>query len=138
MKFSLITSQESDADFMDLLKEYLEKRIANPKIEVVRTATALDIPAEVKKHSGSEIIFVCYVFEKEDFRVKALVENLVRVETETGTKVIKLIKSTDNLGDDDESDEKLAEKYGGRIIELVFGKTEREQTSDEIEFGHMS
>jgi len=125
MKISFITSSEQELDYFPQLEETILLEMPETEIEIHYVPTCLDIPLKAKQLAlDSDLVFVSHLYDKEEEKIKLLIEKIIDVELETNTPIIKAIEQTEFeeiLTEEERKEEKtkIVEKKAELILNII-------------------
>ena len=126
MKIALLSDSKTGINIFSRLGEKLSAKIADAEIEEHFVPSPEDLPLKAKELTEENtIVFVFSLYAEKDSAVDMLVEKLVGIELETGKKIVKAIEESEiedisNEGQMNEERERLAEKWAGTIVKILF------------------
>ena len=125
MRLFLVSDSKTGVNFFPQLVELLGKKVADLRTETIFVPFPEDIPARVAAVAKeADLIFVFVLYEEKDFKIEALLNKLIDIETRTKAKIVKVIEESDVDGMNELQLEKerevLAEKWGQFILDYVF------------------
>lgn len=123
-RIALITSSEQPVSLFAELAEALHAESKELEFEEFYVPTALDIPMQAKQCSDFDLVFAFYLFDKEEeFKVRILLEGLIKAELENNVKIIKAVEEFEGIDSEQELQElkhDLVEKWSQIVLGVLF------------------
>ena len=98
MKVALLSSEESQPDFLEMLKAKMETKIADLEFSIIKARKNLDIPKKLSKIEGFDIVVVVILYSSESMELKTVLEKLIDIDIE-GIEIIKMLEKTEPVED---------------------------------------
>lgn len=127
MRVFLVGDSKTGIDFFPELESFLLGRVVGLEVQSVIVPFPEDVPAAVKSVLGeADLVFVFVLYEELDFKIKALLNRLVDLEMDSGSKIVKAVEESD-LGALtgyalEAKKSRLAEQWGSLILSRLFGR----------------
>ena len=125
MKIALLSDSKTGINIFPELKKRLSKKIADVEIQESFVNAPEDLPLKAKELAESNsLVFVFSLYDEKDKKVEMILEKLVGIELETGTKIVKAVEESElDVSTEEqfeEERERLAEKWSETILKTLF------------------
>jgi len=125
MHIFLVSDSKTGINFFPELEGLLRKKIADLDLDTVFVPFPEDVPAAVSDVlEEADLVFVFVLYEELDFKIEAMLNKLVEIETRDKTKVVKVVEES-GLPQMDEArlqreKDGLAEKWSAFLLDYLF------------------
>ncbi len=125
MHIFLISDSKTGINFFPELEEKLAGQIADLELDAIFVPFPEDIPATVHEiENEADFVFVFVLYDELDFKIQALLNKLIEIETRGKVKIVKVIEEKEfehlNQSSLELEKEKLASKWSELIIHRLF------------------
>ena len=122
MKVALLSSEESQPDFLEMLKAKMETKIADLEFSIIKARKNLDIPKKLSKIEGFDIVVVVILYSSESMELKTVLEKLIDIDIE-GIEIIKMLEKTEPVEDMSEKEAmQLKNELTAKAEEILTGE----------------
>ena|SRR3989344_660642 len=122
MKVALLSSEESQPDFLEMLKAKMETKIADLEFSIIKERKNLDIPKKLSKIEGFDIVVVVILYNAESMELKTVLEKLIDIDIE-GIEIIKMLEKTEPVEDMSEKEAmQLKNELTAKAEEILTGE----------------
>ncbi len=129
MRIAFVTSKKSLFRAAGIIPK-LEKEIANCDAVEIVAETNLDVPAEVLRAEGFDLVVVLVYYQRSSPDVRAMVSKLADLEMQ-GRRTLKFIEKA---GEDFEASESDEREIVDSVLERLFGKRPKKNGGEKESF----